>query len=212
MNSNLSELFKEASESLRSHTSTLRNSDGEPAKPGDLLIEGDDFDTCKKGLVTRINKDDLQRVFVIADSQKASGLVVLACKGNGDELGLPSQKKPSIKIEHSTSASASASTDTAQNPAIDYLFTGLRVMESLNDSQLQQAADIAIDQSQLWFWLHLGRITGSNAQKAKSLGLGYLKKLKAIPSTTVLFQQGIYMSYPPPHPSLHLYFPYFFEC
>jgi hypothetical protein len=169
MNTILCDTFTKASLSEREHTTIVLNHTGSPAKPGDLLVPGDVYDECKKNLLEKVNADDLHRVFVISNSRKTTGMVTLACKGNGEELGLPTAQKPVVKVEDLS----------LTDPKGDYLFNDFCAKDMLNAAQLLQASELAVDQSCLWFFLHLGRNTAHKAHQIQCFGRELLPKLKS---------------------------------
>ena len=158
--------FTEASQNERTHIQLILNEANIPAKLGDLILEAPSFKDGKDKLKEKINADDLERELVIRNSCASSGMVRLVCKGNGEALGTPSSKKCVAEINHLPSSIST------------YLFKNVCVSDLLSVNQLEQAAVIAVDQTSIFFWMHLGRITGYNCHKAKSVSSDYLHQLK----------------------------------
>ena len=150
----------QASALCRKHTSRILNHEGNPAQPGDLIVGGPYDEVMKAALLLKLHKDDPSRIWVIYNSNKASGVVNVACKGNGEKLGLSTtttKDQAVVKVEE-----LSLTTPL-------YLFAGCHVTDILTGAQLQQASQLAVEQTLLWSWLHQGRVTSRNVAKASSL-------------------------------------------
>lgn len=161
MDTSLLEKLTHASTLERQHKTLFLNHDGNPAQPGDLIIQGADYDETKAALIGKVNQDDVNRVFVIADSNKKKAAnVVLACKGNGGLLGIPS-KMQIAKLDPLLQATP-------------YKFANVYVTDTLDDAQIQQMSELAVDQTNLWGWGHLGRISSSNIARANFIANLYL--------------------------------------
>jgi hypothetical protein len=148
----------------RRHRTRLLNNLGEPAKMGDLLLEGTNFEQLLTNWQLKVNTDDDNRSLVIASSHSKDKSVTLACRGNG------------FKLQSSSSSSLSSDEDE-DDTVTDYLFKGVLPSHLLTMCQIEQAFNIAKDRTTLWQWLHINRISSSNVKNARSSAKDILKML-----------------------------------
>ena len=161
MDATLLPSLTQASALERKHTTMILNHKGDPAQPGDLIVLGPNDEATKAALLLKIHKDDTSRIWAIYHSNKCTGALDIACKGNGDKLGninklglSTTKDRAAVKLEE-----LSLTTPV-------YLFAGCRVTDVLSAVQVQQASQLAVEQTLLWSWLHQGRVTSRNAAKA----------------------------------------------
>ena len=136
------------------------------AKLGDLIVESSSgFENAKDKLKEKIRASDPDRELIIRDIKPRAGYIRFVCKGNGNAIGFRCKNK-------------TAEIDCLASSIHTYLFKGVCIGNVLTPNQLEQVSVIAIDQTNFFFWIHFGRITGYNAHKAKTLSCDFLKRLK----------------------------------
>ena len=173
MDINLCSKLQLASANHRNYTSQFKNADGNVAQPGDLLVEGDNFNVCVKDLFSKVNEDSSRRFNICSrygstsqneelredetakDACVVIGTVVGACRGNGKRMR-------SGKIKNEPLNSVINAEDES-----DYLFEDVQSIHLLNMLQIQQLRRIGQDHTSIFFWAHFQRISASKIHHAR---------------------------------------------